>query len=355
MQVIKATNVHQALPEAVYQLLRLGNKRESRFGEVVVAPGPVATQYGRPQERVLFWPRRDANPTFHLLEALWMLAGRNDVRFPASMVPSFSQFSDDGVTFNGAYGQRWREQFMRDQILAVADALKENPTDRRQVISMWDGMHDPSQAEEGSKDVPCNTHAYVSVSAEGKLDLTVCCRSNDIIWGCYGANAVHFSMLQEIIALLVGVPVGTYVQFSNNWHGYTKTLEPLLPLANEAASGTTGVSRTHCPYSSEAVSISPLGHSPEDAHTLLSEVDGFLGIDILEHTPIGFKSKFLRKIAQPMRRAYQEFKVQQGENKYFAPLRIFQEEGVQGSDWHQAAIEWYERRLIRFKENQIDE
>jgi len=65
--------------------------------------------------------------------------------------------------------------------------------------------------------------------------MTVCNRSNDIIWGCYGANAVHFSMLQEYMAALVGVPVGEYRQFSNNFHAYldTYSVEKLKTIAAE--------------------------------------------------------------------------------------------------------------------------
>ena len=34
-----------------------------------------------------------------------------------------------------------------------------------------------------------------------KLCMTVCNRSNDMLWGAYGANVVHMSMLQEFVAL----------------------------------------------------------------------------------------------------------------------------------------------------------
>jgi hypothetical protein len=52
--------------------------------------------------------------------------------------------------------------------------------------------------------------------------MTVLNRSNDIVWGCYGANAVHMSVLQEFVALAIGVPVGSYTQVSNDWHIYEK-------------------------------------------------------------------------------------------------------------------------------------
>jgi len=45
-------------------------------------------------------------------------------------------------------------------------------------------------------------------------------RSNDMVWGCYGANAVHFSFLHEFIGRSTGLPLGTYTQVSVNLHAY---------------------------------------------------------------------------------------------------------------------------------------
>ena len=70
------------------------------------------------------------------------------------------------------------------------------------------------------RDAPCNTHIYFDLIG-GALNMTVCCRSNDMLWGAYGANAVHFSILQELIAHALNVEMGVYRQFSNNFHLYT--------------------------------------------------------------------------------------------------------------------------------------
>ena len=53
--------------------------RDSRNGRVIVLDEPVLMTYSHPCERVLFNQARDCNPFFHVYEALWMLAGRNDV------------------------------------------------------------------------------------------------------------------------------------------------------------------------------------------------------------------------------------------------------------------------------------
>lgn len=244
MEVLTVTNVNTALNAGINYLLSWGwgHSEESRNGKVLVAPGPVCTVYRRPQERVLFSPTRDANPFFHLMESLWMLAGRNDVAYPAQFNSRLSKYSDDGKTFYGAYGYRWRAAFGYDQLLEIIAELKKNPTSRRCVLSMWNGMaefeaedyglkSDLRVAGAGGKDVPCNTHAYFDARG-GALNMTVCNRSNDAIWGAYGANAVHFSFLQEYMADQIGVGVGEYRQFSNNLHIYTdifdkKTLETM--------------------------------------------------------------------------------------------------------------------------------
>src|SRR5215510_914392 len=72
----------------------------SRYGEVIAVPEPVLLTYTHPWERVLFNAARDANPFALLYEALWMLAGRNDVAPLAYYTKRFREFSDDGETLN---------------------------------------------------------------------------------------------------------------------------------------------------------------------------------------------------------------------------------------------------------------
>ena len=220
MQVVKVRNVNIALPLGLTLLYEDGIHRRSRGGDVIEYPGVVATVYEQPRERVLLSPERDANPFFHFMEGLWMLDGRNDVDSIAHYVKRMGKFSDDNTTLHGAYGHRWRNHFScRDQLLEVINRLQTFPEDRRVVLTMWDPEADLLIDSLKAKDVPCNTHVYFKLR-ENNLDMTVCCRSNDIIWGAYGANAVHMSMLQEFIANAVDVEVGTYTQISDSYHAY---------------------------------------------------------------------------------------------------------------------------------------
>lgn len=217
MKLIQARNVNEALYLGVQLLKYEGRSVAPRGLPTVETPYPVATVYRRPMERVLFSELRDANPFLHFFEAMWMLQGRKDVAFLTQFVSRFGEYSDDGSSLHGAYGFRWRSFFGTDQIDNVITRLGEDPYSRKAVI----GMYSPAvDSQYTGRDLPCNTTIYFK-SREGVLNMTVCCRSNDIIWGAYGANAVHFSFLQEYIANKLELEVGNYVQLSDSFHAYT--------------------------------------------------------------------------------------------------------------------------------------
>ena len=214
--ILKVRNVNQAFVEGMWWLKVAGLRETSRNGTVVVAPGPVLTEYSHPTERILWHPKRDANPVFHLLESLWMLAGRNDVATLLPFNANMGNYAEPDGYIHGAYGRRWRGHFLVDQLYAIIQMLERDKDSRRAVLAMWDANVDLAADK---RDLPCNTHAYFDLR-DGVLNMTVCCRSNDMVWGAYGANAVHFSILQEVLAHALGAPVGVYRQFSNNFHIY---------------------------------------------------------------------------------------------------------------------------------------
>jgi hypothetical protein len=209
-----------------------GVTQPSRNGDVVRLTEPVSTVYTRPCERVEFHPWRDSNPFLHFYESLWMLAGRRDVAPLARYAKQMEQYSDDGETLNAAYGYRWRHASPvssqgrhdgTDQLPVICDALRADPISRQQVLQIWDHREDLGTQ---TRDHACNLTATFQVQ-NGRLDMVVFCRSNDAIWGCYGANAVHFSMLQEYVARRAGFDVGTYTQISVNWHAYTDVYDKM--------------------------------------------------------------------------------------------------------------------------------
>jgi hypothetical protein len=315
MNVIKVKNVNQALHEGLWLLRTIGVREDSRNGPVLVAPGPVATIYTHPWERVLFHPGRDANPVFHLVEALWMLAGRDTVADISPFNSGIARYAEDNGRIHGAYGHRWRNRFQIDQVLGVIKELKTSPNSRRAVMGMW-SPHIDLGADK--RDLPCNTHAYFDLRG-GKLNMTVCCRSNDIIWGAYGANAVHFSILQELIAVGVDAPIGEYIQFSNNYHAYTenevyKRLDPI------EADGPD-------PYRDPAIRWRPLLAEGGTVEQFLRDCE-----DMFDWPASRYRTAFFNEVASPLARNYLARK---------AGGRMMP---VASCDWAVAFGEWCERR-----------
>jgi hypothetical protein len=81
---------------------------------------------------------------------------------------------------------------------------------------MWDAHEDLGSK---SLDIPCNLSITCRI-VHGSLDFVITNRSNDLIFGLCGANAVHMSMLQEYMANRIGVPVGTWYHLTSNLHVY---------------------------------------------------------------------------------------------------------------------------------------
>lgn len=344
MRVIHGRNVHQILPTAL-RLLRLeGVPRPSRFGDVLQLPDMVATVYDAPWERVMFWPQRDANPFFHLYESLWMLAGRQDLETLTRYVKSFSQFSDDGKTLRGAYGYRWRNFFSKDQLPTIVRMLRDNQNDRRAVLQMWDADRDLGQQK---KDLPCNTIATFQVNVAGELELTVFCRSNDIVWGAYGANAVHFSFLHEYMAVATGIPQGRYTQISVNWHGYLKTLDPVWSIEDVLADDTLGAEQSEPnPYDDRVRAV----RMPQWSQERLDRAVNYIVTDIN-----GLYNGDGQRLTMPLDMANDEFwvmvhrvleahKVHKGSGPEVA-MRFLEKDVHLDADWGVAAREWLQRRI----------
>ncbi|ODT26514.1 MAG: hypothetical protein ABS54_07110 [Hyphomicrobium sp. SCN 65-11] len=340
MKVVQARNVNDAVVKGAELLKQGGLVQASRAGGTIEYPEPVCTVYEQPLERVLFDGVRDANPFFHLLEALWMLAGRNDVAWLARFNQRMATYSDDGIVFNAAYGYRWRQQFdlskahgrpFRDQLTTIVDLLRKDPDSRRAVLQIWDAEADLGVV---SKDLACNTQAMFKVRA-GRLNMTVSNRSNDIIWGCYGANAVHFSILLEYMAARIGAETGVYRQMSDSYHAYEDTWSKISGIADRFEGD---------PYALGEVAAYPLVEDPEnfDAdlfHWLdnppdalsLQQWDG-------EMARGAGRNPYFLAVATPIYNGWFAYK------RKDRAAALAWVERCAATDWRRAAREWLERR-----------
>lgn len=344
METIYASNVDQALVRGLTLLEERGIKEQTRAGTALVMPTPVMTANQQPMRRVSFNPLRDANPFFHLMEALWMLAGRNDGKWLDQFVGDFSKrFGEEDGHIHGAYGFRWRKHFdleggewagtgepghwCPDQLNAVVKLLKVNPFDRQVVLTMWDPVADLGVVR---RDRPCNTHIYPRIREEFAtlrkvLDLTVCCRSNDAIWGAHGSNLVHFSILQEYLAARIGVGVGTLYQLSNNYHAYIEPMSKIWPAIRSQGDNNYYRYRDLLPTKIVAV--------PDYFDR---DLELFFGRDWQRPK---YTNAFFQQVAIPLRKAYAWWRDGQRNDAQALVGRMIP------CDWSIAAGSWFERRI----------
>jgi thymidylate synthase len=303
--------------------------------------GPFITEYLRPNERVLFDPNRDANPFFHFFESLWILDGRHDVAYLSQFNSNISSFSDDGISFHAPYGHRLRRTPRQapgygrwieplDQIGEAIRLLRADHDTRQVVLSIWDPGRDLGAK---TKDVPCNDLIMLKVR-DGKLDMTVACRSNDAIWGCYGANAVQFSVIQEFIALAVGVNIGCYRQVSDSFHIYHE---------REDWKRCSAVNRNFKdPY--ENVTHYPLMSSETNYIDWLFQLNLFTNERLSEYR--GDIDQFFTMVASPLLYAWRAYKADATVPTKNTRIDLAKDwlSTCWASDWRTACYEWLDRR-----------
>ncbi len=218
MIYFEADNSNDMAPLVYRELNEVGLVQGSRNGRVLRFEEPITTTYRTPWHRANFTVGRDANPFFHIAEAMWMLAGRRDVDFLTYFNKGMAQYSDDGSVFNAAYGYRARHEFGFDQLVAIPRLLEKDPGTRQAVIQLWH----PSDLGANTLDKACNMSMVFSIFGT-RLDMTVFNRSNDLVFGgVTGANPVHFSYFQQWVANQLKIPMGHLTFVSNNAHVYTE-------------------------------------------------------------------------------------------------------------------------------------
>jgi len=123
------------------------------------------------EDPIITIPERKLSYSFMFGEAAWMLSGRNDVASVSKYVDGVKRFSDDGVTFFGAYGPK-----IITQTSYIIDTLIKDNDSRQAVINIW------RENPRSSKDIPCTLSLQFllrEASDELWLHTIASMRSND--------------------------------------------------------------------------------------------------------------------------------------------------------------------------------
>lgn len=193
---------------------------------------------------------RKLSHSFMFAEAYWILSGRNDVEYIQQFAPSISKYSDNGFTFNGAYGPQ-----IIKQMDYVVDALANDSNTRQAVIQIWD--KNPNK----SKDVPCTLSLQFIVRKRNgvkTIDCVASMRSSDA-WIGFIYDVFNFACLSAYVAMRFnktyceGHPgsrieeVGNLYLTAGSQHLYSNTYEKAKRInAIDAVSPVGALDLNHC-------------------------------------------------------------------------------------------------------------
>lgn len=321
------------------EMSKRGERVDTRNGPAYRLPGTWCITVREPRKRVLFDAKRNCNHVFHLMESIWMLAGGRDTAFVSQFNSNIANYSDDGAVFHAAYGHRWRSHFGVDQVAYAIKALAADPNDRRVVISMWDASSDGNGVE--GKDFPCNLmiipHLYTSsLSGKTHLNFTIINRSNDLVWGLCGANAVHMSMLQEFMAGALGAEVGVWDHITNNLHAYESHMDLVREVGARDNKNEASYELWSGSYGGQYGKMAeiPMIVNPDNWEDFLVEC-----AELCDGKQEGFRNAFLEDTVEPVWASWREWKA----GNYEDAIDIA--ESIDQHDWRTAIVQWYKRAL----------
>jgi thymidylate synthase len=156
---------------------------------------------------ILFSEERKLNYYFSVAEFLWILLGQSDVASITAFNSKIDQFSDDRVSFSGAYGPR-----VMEQLPYVVNTLQTDPDTRQAVMTIWRERPGPS------KDVPCTISMQFFVR-DKRVHAVTYMRSNDV-WLGLPYDVFNFTMIQQYVAAAIGYDVGGYHHMVGSLHMY---------------------------------------------------------------------------------------------------------------------------------------
>jgi len=144
---------------------------------------------------VLVNSKRSLSYKFMAAEALWILTGDNRVESIAKYNSRIREFSDDGVTFFGAYGPR-----IATQLDYVITKLRSDPDTRQAGLTIW------RENPPATKDVPCTVAIFFNIRQD-QINCHVFMRSSDA-WLGVPYDVFNFSMLSYAVCNYLNNAVG---------------------------------------------------------------------------------------------------------------------------------------------------
>ena len=173
-----------------------------------------------PMDNKIINKERNWKQDYAEAEWQWYLSGNKSVYKLEDIygkVPEiWKRMADEDGHVNSNYGWQWQRN---QQIDYVINKLKTKTDTRHATISIYDAKEHHAYEH----DTPC-TYAVQFTILNGRLDMAVVMRSNDLWYG-FCNDQYCFSMLQKMIADELKIEIGTYYHFAHNMHLYNDKID----------------------------------------------------------------------------------------------------------------------------------
>lgn len=176
-------------------------------------------------------------------ELLWFIKGDTNVKYlNDNGVRIWDEWADENGNLGPVYGSQWRNWNGEgiDQLAMVVDQLKNNPNNRRIVVSAWNPSVMPDTSVSFAENVangkaalpPCHAFFQFYV-ADGKLSCQLYQRSADVFLGV-PFNIASYSLLVLMLAQVCDLEPGEFIHTFGDLHLYNNHVEQVeLQLSRE--------------------------------------------------------------------------------------------------------------------------
>lgn len=227
--------------DLVSQVLNEGELRKNRTGVETLSTFGVYYQIDLNSGFPLLTTKKVNFPAV-IHELLWYLSGETHIRDLKNKTKIWNAWTSEEKNWSvgNLYGYQWVnwEQYNQNpktgvpelkhinQIQKVIELIKEDPMDRRQVVSAWNpaDLYRPENDPKKPALPSCHLLFMFYVTNSGKLNCHLTQRSADLMLGV-PFNLACYASLTQMIAQECNLEAGKFSHYMNDCHIYTNHIE----------------------------------------------------------------------------------------------------------------------------------
>lgn len=202
-------------------ILDHGERREDRTGTGTLSLFGYQTRFDLSEGFPLLTTKKmHLRSIIH--ELLWFLKGETNTRtLKENQVTIWDEWADAEGELGPVYGYQWRKWGAEkiDQIAAVVEQIKKDPTSRRHIVSAWNVADLPKMALQ-----PCHVLFQFYVHKDDRLSCQMYQRSADVFLGV-PFNIASYSLLTLMMAQVTGLKPGFFVHTFGDVHLYLNHID----------------------------------------------------------------------------------------------------------------------------------